>query len=246
MEKQKNHLPVENHPLPNLVNQAFPSMDALRDVLDSIEAIVYIADLKSYEVLFANKYLKEAMGVQVGQLCYESIQKSPSGPCGFCPNNKLLEEDGSPGAAYRWEQLNTVDKRWYDTIDRAITWTDGRLVRLSIATDITDRKKMEESLQETNEKLNTLLKNSPDVIQVIDDRFHIVYTNEIMKETNSKSILGTSILSAMQEIYQPKFKEAFQSVVDSQQAISFEYEGIKGRWWSRKLPRFLPMWSPTV
>ena len=218
----------------SLENQAPSSIEAMTDVLDSIAALVYIADLKTYEVLFANKYLQESMGVVPGQLCWKSIQRS-SGPCGFCPNEKLLTPNGVPGASYRWEQFNTVDKRWYDTIDRAIIWIDGRLVRLSVATDITDRKKMEESLQETNEKLNTLLKNSPDVIQVIDHRYNIIYTNEIMKESSTEAKLGTSIFESMQEGYHEKFRLTFKRVIEKQESVSFEYAGDKGRWWESEI-----------
>ncbi len=211
------------------------SADTIASVLDAIEAMVYIADIHTYEVIFANKYLRETMGVSPGQLCWQSIQKSSSGPCGFCPNDKLLDSEGKPGGVYRWEQLNTVDKRWYDTIDRAIVWTDGRLVRFTVATDITDRKKIEESLQETNEKLNTLLKNSPDVIQVIDNRYNIIYTNEIMKESSKKNILGTSIFDSMEDAYHSRFKGIFESVIKSRNAASFEYKGFQGEWWGSEI-----------
>ncbi len=31
---------------------------------------------------------------------------------------------------YAWEFQNTINDRWYDIRDRAIQWTDGRIVRL--------------------------------------------------------------------------------------------------------------------
>ena len=39
-----------------------------------------------------------------------------------------------------------MNNRWYQCRDQAIYWTDGHLVRLEIATDITDRKHAEEAL----------------------------------------------------------------------------------------------------
>jgi PAS domain S-box-containing protein len=211
------------------------SIEPLKKILDSIEAIIYVADFKTYEVIFANRYLRETFEIKPGQTCWQCIQNSPSGPCGFCPNDKLLDKEGNPTRGYRWEQLNTVDKRWYDTIDRAIYWTDGRPVRLTIATDITERKKIEESLQETNEKLNTLLKNSPDVIQVVDSNFNVIYSNELIKESAPQLVLGKSVFDTILPVYHEGFKEKFRKVVETQKTVSFEYQGVKGRWWETEI-----------
>lgn len=54
--------------------------------------------------------------------------------------------------AYIWEFQNILDKRWYQCRDRAIRWTDGRLVRMEIATDITERKEMELALKAAHAK----------------------------------------------------------------------------------------------
>ena len=39
-------------------------------------------------------------------------------------------------------------KKWFHIQDQAITWTDGRLVRLEIATDITERRKRDEKIRQ--------------------------------------------------------------------------------------------------
>lgn len=60
--------------------------------------------------------------------------------------------DGEPRPPYIWEFQNILDKRWYQCRDRAIRWTDGRLVRMEIATDITERKEMELALKAAHAK----------------------------------------------------------------------------------------------
>lgn len=122
------------------------SHQRLLTVLDSIEAIVYVADLDTYEILFLNRYGRKIHGNLKGTKCYEQLQ-GKSGPCEFCTNDKLLKKDGSPAGLYRWEHKITRSGRWFECRDRAIRWIDGRLVRLEIATEITDRKKTEEALQ---------------------------------------------------------------------------------------------------
>ena len=51
------------------------------------------------------------------------------------------------------ESQNTKTGRWFDCRDQAIPWIDGRLVRMGIAIDITDRKQAEEEKKVIEEKL---------------------------------------------------------------------------------------------
>jgi light-regulated signal transduction histidine kinase (bacteriophytochrome) len=56
-------------------------------------------------------------------------------------------KDGEATGVYTWEFQNTVTRHWYHIQDRAIRWLDGQHVRLEIATDITERKQAEETLE---------------------------------------------------------------------------------------------------
>ena len=115
-------------------------------ILDSLDALVYVADMQTYEVLFINKYGRSVWGDVQGKTCWRVFQADQDGPCPFCTNNRLLDESGAPRKVYVWEFQNTVNKRWYQCRDQAIRWIDGSLVRLEIATDITDKKHVEEEL----------------------------------------------------------------------------------------------------
>lgn len=129
------------------------SLETLRAVMDSIDAGIYVADMQTHEVLFINKYVREDLGEITGKKCWQAIQKDQTGPCPFCTNHLLVDEDGRPTGTYVWEFRNTVTNRWYECHDTAIPWTNGRLVRLDVAIDITDRKQTEEMLRESEEKL---------------------------------------------------------------------------------------------
>ena len=122
------------------------SLNSLQAVSDSINAGVYVADMESYEILLINKYTRDKFGDIRGKKCWETIQKGQTGPCSFCSNSKLIGTDGTLSDTYIWEFQNSVNNRWYECHDKAIRWIDGRLVKLEIAIDITDRKKMEYEL----------------------------------------------------------------------------------------------------
>ncbi len=125
----------------------------LLTVLDSMDAMVYVIDMKTHEVLFGNKYLKDLFGDAEGKLCWQVIQKGQSGPCDFCSNKHLLTPDGRSTGVYQWELKNTINNRWYWIHDRAISWVDGRIVNLKIATDITEQKQAEINLKRIDEEL---------------------------------------------------------------------------------------------
>lgn len=155
-------------PLKNSMGDALACQQKFLKILDSLQAIVYVADMQSYELLFVNKHTRELFGDIEGGICWQSLQKGQTGPCPFCSNDKLTDEDGKPTGEYLWEFCNTRNNQWYHMMDRAIEWVDGRIVRLEIATDITERKlaqqEMEhaqEELARTNEQLELLLDSLP-------------------------------------------------------------------------------------
>lgn len=156
------------------------SHNRLLSVLNSIEAIVYVADMQTYEVLFINDYMKNIFGDITGQLCWKSIQTGQSGPCPFCTNDKLIDANGQPLEVYRWEFQNTVNGHWYHIYDRAIRWIDGRIVRLEIATDISHRKESEEKIQQQNNFLQSVIESLPYPFYVINaDSYEIELANSI-------------------------------------------------------------------
>ncbi len=146
-------------------------------VLDSLESIVYVADMKTYEILFVNQYTRQLFkDNMIGKRCWEEIQQNQAGPCDFCTNSNLLDANGEPTGLYTWELQNSINQRWYYIQDRAIRWTDGRMVRLEIATDITKLKETEQTLRQNEKYLRSyfeqplvgMITTSPekDVLQV--------------------------------------------------------------------------------
>lgn len=125
----------------------------LATVLDSLDALVYVADMDTYELLFLNKFAQETFGNATGKLCWQSLQSKQSGPCDFCTNNRLLNADGTPGEPVIWEFQNTINQHWYLVQDSAIKWVDGRIVRLEIATDITSSKLREEHIRDLERQI---------------------------------------------------------------------------------------------
>jgi PAS domain S-box-containing protein len=127
-------------------------------ILDGIDALIYVADMNTYELLFVNQYGRNIWGdIAPGKICWQTLQNEQGGPCEFCTNKYLLDASGASAGVYTWEFQNTVNGRWYYINDRAISWMDGRMVRLEIASDITARKDAEMQLHEHREKLSQMV-----------------------------------------------------------------------------------------
>lgn len=127
-------------------NNAAANDQAINIILNSLDALVYVSDIHTYELLYLNDYGISVWGSAKDKKCYQILQSGQHAPCQFCTNHKLLDAEGNPAGVYVWEFQNTQNGRWYQCRDQAIRWTDGRLVRIEIATDITDRKHIEHEL----------------------------------------------------------------------------------------------------
>lgn len=117
------------------------SQKRFRTVLDGLEALVYVADLDSYDILFLNEYARKKHLRTQGSKCWELIHPGQPGPCDYCPNKKFAKE--SSEQTFSWEFFDKQRHIWFLAREQMIEWTDGRLVRLAILTDISRQKQTE-------------------------------------------------------------------------------------------------------
>ncbi|MEN9849226.1 MAG: hypothetical protein RL368_1966 [Pseudomonadota bacterium] len=183
--------------------------ERLITILDSIESLVYVADMKTYELLYVNKYGQDTFGDVVGETCWKALQKSFSIPCEFCSNPKLLDQTGKPLGVYTAEILNTLNNKWYLTRDRAIYWVDGRLVRLQIATDITEIKRTEAALKQSERRYRAIVQDQTELICRISPEGILSFVNQAYCRYFGKTkeeLLGTYFIQMINEDFH-LFKE---------------------------------------
>ncbi len=129
----------------------------LLSIFNSIEESIYISDPETYEVLYVNRKLANALQRDcVGGVCYKEFQGFDE-PCSFCTNDIILKHKPQP---HYWEYYNPKIEKQFSLVDRIIEWPDGRNVRFEMATDITERKQAEEALKAAEETYRNIFLNS--------------------------------------------------------------------------------------
>ncbi len=162
-----------------MADDVYQATERFRSLVDSLDALVYVADMESYELLYLNRYGREIWGDIVGKICWQSLQTNQQGPCPFCTNHLLLDEGGKPCGTHVWQFQNTVTYEWYECRDQAIQWTGGRLVRMEIAINITYRKEAEDALAAEKERLAVTLRSIGDGVITTDTAGRVILINRI-------------------------------------------------------------------
>jgi PAS domain S-box-containing protein len=200
------------------------SHERLIAVLESLDAAVYVADIKNYEVLYANKFLHDRFGDPTGKICWQVFHRDLDGPCHFCSNPKLLTREGNPAGVVVWEHYNPVMDRWFELHDRAIRWVDGRIVRMGIGTDISRRKEAEEELTRHRGNLEQLVQDRTAELAAAVQQLR----REVAERRDVESLLMKS---------EKKFKglvQEFHSVLDAiPEALLLIDRDMKVRWANR-------------
>ncbi len=134
--------------------QLAASYERFTTVLEALDASVSVAPLGSDELLFANKLYRQWFGAQVQghmQLVAEAGVPPPISSdetldtvdaFAGLPTDQLTDKDAESAEIY----LDNLGL-WLEVRTRYLSWVDGRLAQLVIATDITARRHAEEQSQ---------------------------------------------------------------------------------------------------
>lgn len=137
------------------------SYERFTTVLESLDSAVSVAPLGSDEMLFANKMYRLWFGTR-GQghrhlVDLAGTQPTPSPDDGDAVDafagmpTDTLTDAGSENAEVFVEELD----RWLEVRTRYLTWVDGRLAQMVIASDITPRRNAEEQASRQAERAQT-------------------------------------------------------------------------------------------
>jgi len=114
----------------------------LQSIMNKIDAGIYIYDIEQKRIVYVNKYSHEVFGLNDldGETFYE-IFHAASEVSDYSLDRIFFSDKGKPNfqVHHREEYIPKIGKDLFIT-ERLVTWHDGRLLHMLVATDMTERK----------------------------------------------------------------------------------------------------------
>lgn len=148
---------------PNRVReQLSQSHQRFTTVLEALDASISVAPLGSDEMLFANKLYRQWFGTQAdGHLQLVAEAGVPPSPTNDESMDDVDSFVGLPTTALPDTESESAEifitalGKWLEVRTRYLSWVDGRLAQMVIATDITTRRLAEEQAATQSERAQT-------------------------------------------------------------------------------------------
>jgi nitrogen fixation negative regulator NifL len=154
-------------------------------ILNSTLELMVYQDAE-HRILWANKAAAESVALSIEQLagrrCYEVWHRRDK-PCVGCPVAKACETDKPQRA-----EMTTPDGRVWLVRGYPVRDANDNVVgAVEVALDITERKRMEEVLRESEEKYRMLVEDAPVGIFNTDLKGKVTYVNRKAREVSGYS-----------------------------------------------------------
>ncbi len=199
---------------PNRVRQQLSeSYERFTTVLEGIDASVSVAPLGSQELLFANKLYRQWFGSHTeGHLNLVSQAGRPDSPRGEADDD-VDTLAGLPVGELTVAQSENAEifiptlNKWLEVRSRYLSWTDGRLAQMVIATDITPRRHAEEQSASQAERaqsasrLITMGEMASSVAHELNQPLTAInnYCNGMVSRIKGKQINEEDLLAALEK-----------------------------------------------
>lgn len=140
-------------------NSITSSYKSLETVLDNVGSAIYVRDVATGKVLFANRMCKNTFEKEI-------VSGSIVG---------LFEESSKYNTASSYREVNYSDRnRWYDVTSTNMTWVDGSKVVVYAIIDVTEKKQYQRKIeQQANNDFLTGLYNrmccERDLLRIVDE-----------------------------------------------------------------------------
>ncbi len=125
-------------------------------VTDSIDAIIYVIDVHTHELLFMNKKANTVFGSHVKEKCYKALF-GKNEICTNCQAEFIKKSKPVMGVFDQFEFYDEKSRIWFSYSFGYIEWIDNRKVMLLTSIDITDLKVAQQKIEEQNIELERTL-----------------------------------------------------------------------------------------
>lgn len=212
-------------------------------LIDSLmnEQDQYIAFFdSSFKVILANKSFEELIGISREELTAQPFKELAIARDliqAFVKNNDKIEEGKSSSIIYSPYFLRNKERQWLQVQKRSLKFKkSGPSYILVIASDVSDRKFIEERLSETQNEYKQLVESAQDIIFRIDLEGNFTFVNSIVTkitEYSEEEFTELNFWDIVDEEDRVKVRTFYRDQV--KRGLDSSYLEFKGRTKSGKL-----------
>jgi diguanylate cyclase (GGDEF)-like protein len=153
-------------------------------LLDVMPFATYAVDIETYEVVYANKLMLEHMYNPQENKCWKKLFGQET-KCSWCKIDKLKKEQSlyKNGKKLVSTFFNEVTDKWLQSYDELVRWPDGRIVKYSIAVDITEQKEIQANFIKTQTKLVKQTRK----LHKVNEQLKYMATKDFLTGVNNRS-----------------------------------------------------------
>ncbi|KKL85227.1 hypothetical protein LCGC14_1956840, partial [marine sediment metagenome] len=164
----------------------------LRGIMNSLTDQVCVLD-RNLDILYINSVTEEIYGsIALGSRCYQ-VYHGLDEPCSDCQVRRTFEDS----EAHNKECIRRVgeESRYCWCVSNVFERDEeGRPISVvEVSRDITERKKIEQKLKDSEQKWRALSENSPVHIMLLNREHKIMFINHTVPDLSREEVIGNSI-----------------------------------------------------
>jgi PAS domain S-box-containing protein len=218
--------------------------DNLTNILNSMMDGVYVVN-QNYDIEFVNPVLIEEFGPIELKKCFEYFHDREE-VCSWCKN-----QDVFAGKTVRWEWFSFKNQKTYDLVDTPLKNPDGSISKLEIFHDITERKKIDQILKESQKKYKLLSEELELILDHIvgplfykDTKNNFIWVNKYIADAykmKREDLIGKSLFELVpKEVAQTYWDDDLEVINSGKPKLNIEekWETVDGLKWvlTTKIP----------
>jgi PAS domain S-box-containing protein len=208
------------------------SKDQFQRLVETTNAIAWEADIDTWSFTYVSPQVTRLLGYETAE-CYEKdfwVRHLHPDDRQFAID--FCNESAKHLSEYQFEYrmiAATGQSVWLRDLVSVVRGTDGRKALRGYLIDITDRKKAEASLRDSEERLRNLLENIPDHVLIVDQLGKIGYINHTAPGFTPEQVLGKHLSTFLQPESGAHAEQCLETVFKSGTTCDLEASDVNFR-----------------
>ncbi len=207
------------------IDKAEASESYLENIINNIGDPVFVKDNQS-RFLVVNDAFCEMFGLQkskiIGKTLAEDVALEEQE--GFVKVDKQVLLDGKENVTEEALTVRDGETQTISTRKRQFINDNNEKFLVGVSHNITDRKKAEEAVRSSEERLRSITENASDYITLVGQDLKVEFINKTVPNVKKENIIGKSISDLTPQDFQKLAVEKYQSVFKTGKPANYQTE----------------------